>query len=91
MHSTGEPVSQSGVGYVVQFCSFSHWHLIFLQTESRHLSVHHGCRPFWGSEICSGAEFVEVLSQKRTRNTHKKRHKNVFYSKIPSYKKSILK
>ena len=29
MHSTGQPVSQSGVGYVVQFCSFSHWHLIF--------------------------------------------------------------
>ena len=29
MHSTRQPVSQSGVGYVVQFCSFSHWHLIF--------------------------------------------------------------
>ena len=29
MHSTGQLVSQSGVGYVVQFCSFSHWHLIF--------------------------------------------------------------
>ena len=36
----------------------------FLHTERRHFSVHHGCRPFWGSEICSGAEFVEVLSQK---------------------------
>ena len=36
----------------------------FLHTERRHLSVHHGCRPFWGSEICSGAEFVEALSQK---------------------------
>ena len=29
MHSTGQPVSQSGVGYVVQFCSISHWHLVF--------------------------------------------------------------
>ena len=64
----------------------------FLHTESRHLSVHHGCRPFWGSEICSGAELVEVLSKKRrARNTHKKRHKNVFFSKTPGYKKSILK
>ena len=26
--STGQPVSQSSLGYVVQFCSFSHWHLI---------------------------------------------------------------
>ena len=24
LHSTGQPVSQSGVGYAVQFCSFSH-------------------------------------------------------------------
>ena len=29
--------------------------------------MHHGCRPFWGSEICSGAEFVEVLSQKTSK------------------------
>ena len=29
MYSTGQRVSQSAVGYVVQFCSFSHWHLIF--------------------------------------------------------------
>ena len=50
-----------------------------------------GCRPFWGSEICSGAEFVEVLSQKRTRNTHKKRHKNVFYSKTPKLQKVNIK
>ena len=62
MHSTEQPVSQSGVGYVeTQLYSLASY---FLHTESRHLSVHHGCRPFWGSEICSGAEFVEVLSQK---------------------------
>ena len=29
MHFTRQPVSQSGVGYVVQFCSFSHWRLFF--------------------------------------------------------------
>ena len=29
MHSTGQPVSQTSMGSVVQFCSFSHWHLIF--------------------------------------------------------------
>ena len=40
---------------------------------STHLSVHHGCRPFWGSEICSGAEFVEVLSQKNGQETHTKK------------------
>ena len=64
MHSTGQPVSQSGVGYVVQFLQLFSLASYFLHTESRHLSVHHGCRPFWGSEICSGAEFVEVLFQK---------------------------
>ena len=44
----------------------------FLHTESRHLSVHHGRRPFGGSEICSGAEFVEVLSQKTGKEKHTK-------------------
>ena len=34
--------------------------------------MHHGCRPFWGSEICSCAEFVEVLSQKNGQETHTK-------------------
>ena len=63
----------------------------FLHTENRHLSVHHGCRPFWGSEICCGAEFVEVLSQKTGKKHTQKRHKNVLYSKTRSYKKSILK
>ena len=39
----------------------------FLHTESRHLSVHHGRRPFGGSEICSGAEFVEICLKKRAK------------------------
>ena len=42
MHSTGHPVSQSGVGYVVQFFSLASY---FLHAENRHLSVHHGHRP----------------------------------------------
>ena len=36
----------------------------FLHTECRHLSVHHGRRPFRVRQFCSGAEFVEVLPQK---------------------------
>ena len=72
MHSTGQHVSQSGVGVyctVLQLFSLASY---FLHTESRHLSVHHRCRPFWGSEICSGAEFVEVLSQKMGKKKHTK-------------------
>ena len=64
----------------------------FLHTECRHMSVHHARRPVGGSEFYSVAEFVEILPKKnRQRNTHKNGHKNVFYSKTPSYKKSILK
>ena len=60
----------------------------FLHTERRHFALHYGRRPFWGSEFCSGAEFVKVLTQKTDKETHKKHHKNVFYSNIrpTSYK-----
>ena len=91
MHSIRQPVSQSSVGYVVQFCSFIHWHLIFCTLNVGICQCIMG-RPFWGSEFCSAAEFVEVLLQKTGKETHtKKSHKNVFYFKTPSYKKTIFK
>ena len=92
MHSTGQPVSQSGVGYVVQFCSFSHRHLIFYALKVG------TCQCIMGVDLFGVLKSVLVqnllrfcLKKKRARNTHKKRHKNVFYSTTPSYKKSILK
>ena len=80
MHSTGQRVSRSSVEYVVVLQLFS-LASYFLHTECRHLSVHHGRRPFWGSEFCSGAEFVEVLPQNTDKETHtqKKRHKSVLF------------
>ena len=91
MLTTGQPVSQSGVGYVVQFCSFSHWHLIFYILKVG------TCQCIMGVDLLGVLKSVLVQNllrfglKKRARNTHKKRHKNVFYSKTPSYKKSILK
>ena len=49
--------------------------------------MHHGRRPFGVLNSVLVQIFFEVLPKKNgQRNTHKKRHKNVFYSKTPSYK-----
>ena len=50
--------------------------------------MHHGCKPFWGSEFCSGAEFVEVLPEKIQTKNAIKMCSIPFYS---SCKKTILK
>ena len=72
MHSTGQPDSQSCVGYVVQFCSFSHWHLIFYTLNVGICQCIMGLH-FWVSEFCSGADFVEVLPIKTSKETHTKK------------------
>ena len=93
MHSTGQPVSQSGVGYVVQFCSFSHWHLIFYTLKVGLVT----CQCIMGVDLLGVLKSVLVQNllrfclKKNGQETHTKNVKNVFYSKTPSYKKSILK
>ena len=91
MHSTGQPVSQSVVGYAVQLSSFSHWHLIFYTLNVGISQCIMGV-DLWGSEFCSGAEFVEVLQKKKCKETHTK--KVIKMCSIPrpqATKKSILK
>ena len=66
MHSTEQPVSQSSVGCVVHFCSFSHWHLIFYTLN---VGI---CQCIIGIDLCSGAEFLEFLPQKTGEETHTK-------------------
>ena len=69
MHSTGQHVSQSSVGYVVQFCRFSHWHLIFYTLNVGICQCIMGV-DLLGSEFCSGSEFVEVSPLKTDKETH---------------------
>ena len=64
---------------------------LFLHTECRHLSVHHGRRSFRVLNSVLVQNLLRFCPNKGQRNTHKKRHINVFYSKTPSYKKSISK
>ena len=64
MHSTGQPVSQSGVGYVVQFCSFAHWHFIFYTLKVGTCQCIMGVDLFGVLKSVLVQEFVEVLSQK---------------------------
>ena len=70
MHSTGQPVSQSGVGYVVVLQLFS-LASSFLHTECRNSSVHHGLRPFW---VLNSVLVQNLLRfcQKKDKETHTK-------------------
>ena len=88
MHSTGQPVSQSIVGmlYILQLFSLASY---FLHTECRHLSVHHGRRPFGVLNLVLVQNLSRFCLKKRTKKHRQKRHKNLFYSKTPSYKKNI--
>ena len=60
MHSTRQAVTESSVGYVVQFCSFYHWHLIFYTLNVGISQCTMGVDLF-GLRILFRTEFVEVL------------------------------
>ena len=91
MHSTGQPVSQSGVGYVVQFCSFSHWHLIFYTLKVGICQSIMGIDLFGVLKSVLVQNWVEVLSQKTGKETHTKNVIKMFSILRPQAAKNHIK